>query len=63
MSRDVARNLILLGGAIHVGAALFHVALPWISGWFLVLWILGLAAAALGVASVKAFRSSRCATA
>jgi hypothetical protein len=33
MSRDVARNLILLGGAIHVGAALFHVALPWISGW------------------------------
>ena len=33
MSREVARNLILLGGAIHVGAALFHVALPWISGW------------------------------
>ena len=33
MSREVARNLILLGGAIHVGAVLFHVALPWISGW------------------------------
>ena len=33
MSREMARNLILLGGAIHVGAALFHVALPWISGW------------------------------
>lgn len=33
MSREMARHLILLGGAIHVGAVLFHVALPWISGW------------------------------
>ena len=33
MSREVARNLILLGGAIHIGAVLFHIALPWIAGW------------------------------
>ena len=33
MSREMARVLILLGGAIHVGAVFFHVALPWIAGW------------------------------